>query len=107
MPSTLNEAVKQYCGLSSDDNSFDIVFEASLASSMLKLDQLGGKFVPPSSGPYLPMDIDALGLSSAADPVVTYLCLNARLAYDPPSSAQVMTAINDEISQLEFRLSVS
>lgn len=105
--STLNDIVKSYCGLDPDDASFDVVFESSVGSSMLKLKQIGGYFTPPESGPYLTLALKNLGLSSASDPVIAYLCLNARLAYDPPSSAQVMTALNDEIAQTEFRISIT
>lgn len=105
--SMVNDVVKEYCGLDKADNSFDAVFEASLGSSMLKLNQLSNSFAPPMAGPYLTLTLKGLGLKSVSNPVLSYLCLNARLAYDPPSSAQVMQALKDEISQLEFRISVS
>lgn len=103
----LNDAVKQYCGLSADDTSFDVIFESSLGASMLKLRQLGGSFIPPEKGPYLKLSLEDIGANDPGNPVVEYLCLNARLAYDPPSGAQIMQAIKDEIAQLEFRLSVN
>lgn len=104
--STFNDVIKQYCGLSPTDTSFDAIFSTSLNSSLLKLEQLSDQFSNISSGITLESNISELNGIPHTDSIMEYISLNARLAFDPPANSQVLQAYKDEISQLEFRLSV-
>lgn len=104
--STFNDAIKKYCGLSPTDTSFDAIFSASLNSSLLKLEQLSDRFSDIHTGITLGSNISELNGIPHTDSMMEYISLNARLAFDPPSNSQILQAYKDEISQLEFRLSV-
>lgn len=104
--STFNDVIKQYCGLSPTDTSFDTIFSTSLKSSLLKLEQLSDRFSNISSGITLDSNISDLNDVPNIDSIMEYISLNARLAFDPPASSQILQAYKDEISQLEFRFSI-
>ena len=104
--STFNDVLKQYCGLSPTDTSFDAIFSTSLNSSLLKLEQLSNRFSNMHSKITLNSNISELNEIPHVDSIIEYISLNARLAFDPPANSYILQAYKDEISQLEFRFSV-
>ena len=71
-----------------------------------RLDRLNpkNKIIPQVAQDFLPPTLDA-NLSSIGS-MEKGLALNAQLAFDPPTSAQVMKAYQDELAELSFRMSI-
>ena len=106
MAQTLNDLIKNYCGLDPADTSYDSIFSSSLASSLLKILQLSPTFTLPSEPVTLNSTLDSLGFTDPFSPYPEFVCINAQLAFDSPTSAQVMKAYQDELAELSFRMSI-
>lgn len=106
MAQTLNDLIKNYCGLDPADKSYDAIFSSSLAASLAKISQLSPTFVAPSEPVTLDSTLDSLGFTKPFSPYPEFVCINAQLAFDPPTSAQVMKAYQDELAELSFRMSI-
>lgn len=106
MAQTFNDLIKNYCGLDPTDDSYDAIFSSSLASSLLKISQQSSTFTVPDKKVTLETTLDSLGFTDPFSPYPEFICINAQLAFDPPTSAQVMNAYKDELAELSFRMSV-
>lgn len=49
---------------------------------------------------------DFLGVDSRLNSVKTYVYLRVRLLFDPPTTSYLITAFNEQIRELEWRLNV-
>lgn len=48
-----------------------------------------------------------LGDTTNVEFIKTYVYLKVRLIFDPPTSSSLLTAINEQIKELEFRINIS
>lgn len=100
--------IKKSLGIVDECEDFDdelILFTNSVFST---LNQLG---VGPEKGFSIQDDTanwsDYLNNDLKLEFVKTYVCLNVKLLFDPPSSSTVIEAINRKISELEWRINVA
>ena len=106
MDSILN-SIKQMHGIDENINNFDSEITVNINSVFMSLKQLG---VGPSTT-FLITDSeqkwsDFVGESTDLEAVKMYMYLKVRLGFDPPSSAYVLTSMENQIKELEFRLNV-
>lgn len=98
-------SVKAYIGPSADYDVFDPVLITHINSVFFTLKQLG---VGPKEGFYIE-DITAYWEDYLGDPetlaiVRSYMGAKVRLLFDPPSNSTLLNALNQVISECEFRL---
>lgn len=105
MSSILND-VKHLLGLMPEDTSFDMDIIIHINSAFGTLNQMG---VGPQEG-YMITDASQEWSEFFNNPrlnaVMSYVYLKVRLAFDPPKTGFELTAIKEQIQELEFRLNV-
>lgn len=100
------DSVKKVVNINKDDTSFDTDIVLHINSVFATLHQLG---VGPEQG-FQIEDSDALWEDFLlGDPrlnsIKTYVCLRVRMLFDPPMTSYHATAIQEQIKELEWRLS--
>lgn len=104
MDSILN-STKKLLGILSDYDEFDTDLIININSALMILNQLG---VGPKTGFRITGSTetweDFLGERTDLEAVKTYVYLKVKLMFDPPSSSFVLSSINEQISELEYRL---
>lgn len=107
MDSILN-SVKKMLGIDASYTHFDQDLIMHINSALFVLTQIG---VGREGGFSIEDARDEWGEFvydlSKVESVKTYVYLKVRLMFDPPTSSAVMNAINQQISELEWRLSVA
>lgn len=98
------DSVKSYCGILSDDESFDSDIIMSINAIMFVLNQLG---VGPSEV-FVVEDSsqtwsDFLG-DNPVGGIREYVNMRVRMLFDPPQSGQVKQALDDQIDEFEWRI---
>lgn len=106
--SVLNET-KKLLGLTEDYKAFDPDVMLHINSAFSTLHQLG---VGPSEGFMIFSEATTWSTFLGADEkhlnaVKTYVYLRVRLLFDPPGTAYLVNAIQDQIKELEWRLNVA
>lgn len=107
MESILN-SIKQLLGIDETETHFDMDIMIHINSVFSNLNQMG---VGPETTFYI--DDDSTIWSEFTDDdalfnnVKTYMYLKVRLIFDPPASASVLSAMERQINELEWRLNVS
>lgn len=100
-------SVKKVCGLSASDVSFDDDLMLHINSILSVLTQLG---IGPEDGFMIEDDVatweDFLGTDKLFNGVKTYVYLRTRILFDPPATSFVIEAMEKQISEFEWRLSV-
>ncbi len=98
--------VKKMLGIAEEYHAFDLDLIIDINSVFLTLNQLG-------VGPESPFQItgDSEVWSGFANPkevpgIQTYVYLKTRLLFDPPTNSFLVTAIEKQIAELEWRLNV-
>jgi len=102
-------SIKKLLGISETDTSFDTDITMDINTELAELTQIG---VGPSEGfsiedatavwtDFIPNNIKKLEF------VKSYVHLNVKLIFDPPSSSAVIEAINRKIDKLEWRIQVA
>lgn len=101
------DSIKRLLGISPYDNGFDQDVKDLINAEFLSLHQLG---VGPEDGFSIegPDDTwdDYANNKHLQDAVKQFVYLKVRMVFDPPASSTVADAINNRISELEFRLNV-
>lgn len=97
--------VKMMLGLETDYDAFDIDVIIAINSAFMSLNQLG---VGPEGG-FRIVDgtelwTDFIGDTKLLGSVQTYVYLRTKLVFDPPSTSFVLSAMQDEIKELGWRL---
>lgn len=98
-------SIKKLLGITEDYEEFDqdIIMHINSVLSILK--QLG---VGSTNGFYIEDDsstwADLLGSNTNLELIKSYVYMKVRLMFDPPTSSSVMEAINNNISELEWRI---
>jgi hypothetical protein len=100
-------SIKKIVGLVESDTSFDtdIIMHANTVFSVLN--QLG---IGPTDGFMIedsaPTWDDFLAGDNRLNMVKTYIYLRVRLLFDPPSTSFVIESLNEQIKELEVRMSI-
>lgn len=107
MDSILN-SIKKLLGIGEEYKHFDSDIIMHINSVLMILNQIG---VGPSDGFSISDETstwdDFTNDMLSVEAVKTYVYLKVKLIFDPPSSSSVIESINRQISELEWRLSVS
>ena len=106
MDSILN-SVKKVLGIEADDTSFDEDILMHTNSAFATLNQLG---VGPADGFMIEDDVATwdtfLGTDLRLNNVKSYIYLSVRLIFDPPATSFTITALKDQLKELEWRINV-
>lgn len=106
MESILN-SIKKLLGITEEQKHFDADIIMHINSVFSVLNQLG---VGPAEGFRIDDDIDTwndfIQDSSKLELVKSYMYLRVRILFNPPSSAAVMNAIKETITEYESRLNI-
>lgn len=106
MNGSILESIKKMIGPSEDYTAFDADIAMHLNTGFMVLNQLG-------VGPKIPFSIGTDGTEQWSDftddvalyeAVKTYLYLYVRRVFDPPANSFVMSAIDEQIKELGWRL---
>lgn len=108
MTESILNSVKAGLGVVEDDASFDVELKIFINGCFQPLRQLG---VGPSTGFMIATEAetwtDYLGTQKdLLSSVQTYVILKTKLAFDPPELGFVLTAMKDQIEQMEWRMLV-
>lgn len=100
-------SIKKMLGIAAECTEFDPDIIMNINSELMTLCQLG---VGPAEGFYICDDaatwVDFLGSSTNLEAVKTYVFMQVKLVFDPPSSA-VIASYERKIKELEWRLNVA
>lgn len=99
--------VKQMVGQEWDDTSYDLDIMTHINSVFFTLNQLG---IGPSGG-FMITDAattwDAyLGAAKNLNAVKSYIYIRVRLLFDPPTNSFLVTNLQEQANQLEWRLMI-
>lgn len=104
MESILN-SIKKLLGILKDYDEFDTDLIININSAFMILNQLG---VGPKEGFHITGPEESwnafLGERNDLEATKTYVYLKVKLMFDPPSSSFVLSSINEQIGELEYRL---
>jgi hypothetical protein len=99
------KSVKKVLGLADDYDVFDPDIIMHINSVLSTLNQLG---IGPPQGFAIEGDADTWDSFLEGDPrlnnVKTYVCLRVRMIFDPPDRSFIVTAYQDQIKELEWRI---
>lgn len=100
--------VKKMLGLESDYTPYDLDLVIFINSALMVLSQIG---VGPSGGfhitGYDETWADLVGDDQTKlEAVKSYVYLKTRLSFDPPANSFVVTSIENQVKELEWRLNV-
>lgn len=105
--SSIFNSIKKLLGISPYDDGFDQEVKDLINAEFLTLHQLN---VGPENGFSIegPEDVWSSFTSDLhlQDAVRQFVYLRVRMIFDPPASSTVAEAVNNRISELEFRLNV-
>ena len=100
-------STKKILGIDAAYTDFDVDIITHINSALSTLNQLG---IGPIDGFMIVDDVttwDAfLEYDSRLNSVKTYVYLKVRLVFDPPTTSFHITAINEQLRELEWRLNV-
>lgn len=102
------ESMKRMIGISDDDDSFDTDLIIDINSIFTILNQLGAG--PPNGFEIIDSRevwTDFMPDISKINLIKSYVYLKLKLMFDPPASSSVMDAMNRQISEFEWRISIS
>jgi hypothetical protein len=101
-------STKAALGVTPEQHAFDSMIVTHINSVLSSLEQLG---VGPAGGLMVMSEAqlwsDLIGTDLRLNMVKSYMYLRVRKLYDPPEIGFVLTAMNDEIKEMEWRLNVA
>lgn len=102
------KSIKKLLGISDEETHFDSDLIMHINSVLTILNQLG---VGPSDGLSIVDDTsvwdDFINDDVDFNAVKTYIYLKVKLVFDPPLNSSVLSAMERQISELEWRLNVN
>lgn len=105
MEDSILKTVRKICGVGEGDTSFDLDLLVHTNSALSTLHQLG---LGPMEGFEITSDAESWDDLFGGDPLLnsirTYICLRVRMYFDPPQTSYHISAINEQIKELEWRL---
>lgn len=107
MEESILKSTKKILGLADDYTPFDLDVITHINAAFSILDQLG---VGPVGG-FLIEDDTTLWADYVVPPnqlhlIKTYIYLKVRSLFDPPTTSFLITATNDQLKEIEWRLNV-
>lgn len=107
MSNSILTSTKKVLGIDADYDAFDDDIIMHINSVFFTLNQLG---VGPAAGYMIEDATETWDAFIGADPnlnaIKTYVYLRVRLLFDPPTTSYVITALNEQVKELEWRLNV-
>lgn len=107
METSILTGIKKLLGIPEDYEVFDFDVITHINSAFSTLTQLG---IGPPTGFMIEDDAaewaDFLEDDTQYNAVKTYVALRVRQIFDPPSTSYLITAFNEQIKELEWRLNV-
>lgn len=108
MSNSILDSTKKALGLDAAYTAFDVDILMHINTVFSTLQQLG---IGPAEG-FMIEDSAAtwdtyLGNNLTLNSVKSYMYLRVRLLFDPPSTSYHLTAMKDQITELEWRLNVT
>lgn len=98
--------VKQVLGVDAEDRSFDVDIVMHINSALMILRQIGALSINSRVVDDSTTWDELFPPANSLWAVQSYIYLRCRILFDPPSNSFVQTAIEKQISELEWRLSV-
>jgi len=100
-------STKKILGIAEDYTEFDLDIITHINASFGVLNQLGlgeeaGFFIDDAG----PVWTDYIGQSPVLSLIRTYVFLKVRFLFDPPATSFLITAVEEQIKQHEWRISV-
>lgn len=106
MESILN-SIKQLLGIDENENHFDTDIMIHINSVFSNLYQMGvGPDEPFQIGDTSAVWSDFTDNDAVFSNVKTYMYLKVKQVFDPPSNSSILTAFDNQIKELEWRLTV-
>lgn len=100
-------SIKKLLGIGSEFTEFDADIVMHINTALMVATQLG---IGPAGGFSIEDDTatwaDLIPDHTKQQAIKTYIYLKVKLAFDPPLSSAVLTAINEQIKEYEWRLNV-
>lgn len=108
IPNSILDSTKKMLGLDADYDAFDIDIIIHINSTFSQLAQLG---VGPDEGFEIEDNTtlwsDFLGANKLINFVKSYMYLKVRMWFDPPTTSFDLTAKQEQIKELEWRMNVA
>lgn len=106
MTSSILDDTKKAVGVSVDDTSFDTDIIMHINAVLTVLNQIGigppeGLMISDSSTTWY----DLIGDDARLNSVMTYVYIRVRMFFDPPQTAHLIAAFENQYKELEYRLS--
>lgn len=105
MDESILNSTKKILGLDADYDAFDLDVITHINSSFFTLNQLG---IGPAEGFMIEDDTTTWDVYTQGrlnlNAVKTYVYLSVRLVFDPPGTAHHITAMKEQITELQHRL---
>lgn len=98
--------IKKKLGIAPDYHAFDEDIITDINTVLFSLNQIGVGTEDFAIKDETALWSDFLGESKDYEAVKTYIYINVRLMFDPPTSSFVITALEKQASELEWRLNV-
>jgi hypothetical protein len=100
-------SIKKLLGPEEDDTHFDPDIVMHINTVFMALNQIGiGPEIGFSISDKTKTWVDYLGTNVNLEAAKSYIYLKVRLVFDPPSSTPLIEAIERQITELEWRLSI-
>lgn len=100
-------STKAALGITPEQHAFDSMVVMHINSVLSTLEQLG---VGPAGGLMVTSEAqtwsDLIGADNRLNMAKSYMYMRVRMMYDPPDIGFVITAMKDEIKEMEWRLNV-
>lgn len=106
MEESILTSIKKLLGITEEYTPFDVDIIMHINSVLFILYQLGVGNKPFTITDSSDLWEDFLGESTNLELIKSYIYLKVRLLFDPPQNGTLMEAMKQNISELEFRISV-
>lgn len=107
MSNSILTSTKKVLGIEADYTAFDMDIIMHINSVFSTLNQLG---IGPATGFMIEDEAalwpDFFGTDLRLNSVKTYVYLRVRMLFDPPGTSYLITAMKEQIQELEWRLNV-
>ena len=106
MQTSILNTIKHMLAVTVEETAFDVDIVVGINSAMMFLSQIG---VGPDGFVISDADdnwSDLLGDATNLESVKSYVYLKTRLLFDPPATSFVLSAMQTQIAELEWRLAI-
>lgn len=107
MTDSILKSIRKVVGVGPEDDSFDIDLIMHINSVLSILHQLG---IGPDEGFMIENEVPTwaqfIGDEKTLNPVKSYVYLRVRLLFDPPQNSFLVTSMENQVKEMEWRLNV-